>query len=267
MAAVANAGVATRTTRSAAAGCAASAHRRVPCWLQNRHQRCVPQASRRAAVRCDVSSRGQPEGSMGGNTDLQDVLVNALRLETQKVRVGELFDEKAALLKRLVAQTDEEYEQIARRTRHDIEKYSSALLAYINKESEIERRIRESRAEMALWNAESEEFQERLSQRRSEGLYFKSLYPSERERLKKKKFIADSLNNKAHTETRKAVKREVLSSASQVLYGCLATAVVFFLWTASAALVEGSSPDMRKLALFSVILFMLFSQISFLKKQ
>ncbi|KAL2635490.1 hypothetical protein R1flu_006969 [Riccia fluitans] len=156
-------------------------------------------------------SSSEDESDKGGDREVQETLVDILRLETGKVRVSEYVEEQAKYLTDIAETADEEYARIAEEAKRSMDAAGSKVLEEIeNKASAFEEELAAARAQIEADEADFEAFEKNVEKARNEGLFFKELYktvkaktPEEQEQIKQKaKEVQETVTKSAGSKSR-----------------------------------------------------------------
>ncbi|BFI30827.1 hypothetical protein MPTK2_3g15860 [Marchantia polymorpha subsp. ruderalis] len=202
------------------------------------------------------SSSGGDGVEKSGDKEVQEMLVEIVRLETGKVRVNEFVEEQAKHLADIAETANEEYARIAEEARRSMDAAGSKVLEEMDiKASAFEEELAAARAQIEADEADLEAFEKNVEQARSEGLFFKELYktvktksPEEQQQIKEKaEVVTDTIRKSAGSKSRR------------ILYG-----VLIFLLTLSI-IEAGSSANVQlpKLAVYIFILLALIVQLTY----
>ncbi|KAL3692325.1 hypothetical protein R1sor_005976 [Riccia sorocarpa] len=212
----------------------------------------------RTRVRAQVNPppSGESEGDNSGDKEVQETLVEILRLETGKVRVNEYVEEQAKYLTDIAETADEEYARIAEEAKRSMDAAGSKVLEEIeSKASAFEEELAAARAEIEADEAEFEAFEKDVERARSEGLFFKELYktvktktPEEQEQIKQKA-----------KEVEDTVKKSAGSKSRRVFYGIL----IFVLTLSIIEAATSGDVQLPKLAIYVLLLLALIVQLTY----
>eukprot|EP00899_Mesostigma_viride_P004757 jgi/Mesvir1/14282/Mv09712-RA.1 len=239
---------------------------RVPFSKPSIQRRC---GTRNVLPRLTCRASYERDGPNEGNPEVQNFLVDVIRIETEKVRVAEMFDKKAELLRKIVEDADEEYKQIARHAEDTINAASEELLKSIAAESEFEQKLNQRRAEAKQRaEADAEEFEnfaESVSSGLREGLYFKSMYPSPRMIRQKEEFKKRLPQDLVNARTN--AKSQVMSGFLVFFTAAFSITVVFALWTMVEAFVNHEDVNLEKGGILLMLLCLLGSQLTYFRRR
>ncbi|KAH7405038.1 hypothetical protein KP509_15G054400 [Ceratopteris richardii] len=171
------------------------------------------QSYREAIVGVVRSQRNGNDAS--GDPDMQQKLVDIIRLETGKVRVSDYIQERANLLSDIAEQAIVESDQIAREAMKGFDEASAKTIKAIDESFQaVEDQLASDLAELSLQETELDDFEKSVQDARSEGLFFKALYkpskswkdrdPSERKAIKEAaKQVAETARVTLKSKSRK----------------------------------------------------------------
>ncbi|XP_024361938.1 uncharacterized protein [Physcomitrium patens] len=214
-------------------------------------------------------ARGDSNDNVGGDPQVQQMLVEMLQIQIGKSRVSDFVDERSRHMRTIARDTYDQYDRIAYRTMKGLDASGSRVLRQLDARAHaIDRELRLARAELEWSTVQAqeldfEEYQQVVAYSRNEGLFFKNLYPAPRLRR-----LRSASTTKSSVEKKVAVARptRVLSgSYSQVLYGGLSLVIVSFMWSSSSALLTGTWMRASKLASYGMILSALLTQLACVK--
>ncbi|KAI5072168.1 hypothetical protein GOP47_0012274 [Adiantum capillus-veneris] len=198
-----------------------------------------------------------------GDTKVQQMLVDMVRIQVGKVRMIEFVDERSQHLRNIADDVVLEYDRIAYRTMKDFDASGSRVLRQLDAgASAIEKDLMIARAEMEAHSRDFEEFQIRIAYSRNEGLFFKNLYKSPRGLRYQENLSKDQLEKKI---TIASSEKDLSSSYRQLLYGGLSLVMVSFLWSSTSAFMSGTCMRASKLASYGVIFSLLLAQLAYAK--
>ncbi|KAL2644704.1 hypothetical protein R1flu_012291 [Riccia fluitans] len=200
---------------------------------------------------------------MGGDSRVQQMLVEMVQIQIGKTRVNDFVDERSEYMKMIAEESQREYNRIAMRTMKNLDATGSKVLRQLDQDAyAIERELRIAKAELEAQQKEFEEYQIRSTYSRNEGLFFKNLYDAPlplrsrstpyQPKLKKVTIVA-------------APGRDFTGSYKQILYGSLSLVIVSFIWSSSSAFVAGSMMRASKFAAYGIIISILMSQLAYVK--
>lgn len=112
-----------------------------------------------------------------GDPNVQQKLVDIIRLETGKVRVSDYIQEQSKLLSDIAEQAIVESDRIAADALKNFDEASAKTIKAIDEGIQaVEEQLASERAEEEARQAELDAFEKRVQDARSEGLFFKGLY-------------------------------------------------------------------------------------------
>ncbi|XP_024515278.1 uncharacterized protein LOC112340686 [Selaginella moellendorffii] len=207
---------------------------------------------------CKVYSSGGGGGEDGGDKNAQDALVEIVRLQKGQIEVDEFVKEKAELLKNIADGANDEYQRIADDVNKGLEEIGSKVIESMEADvGELEQEMAQSRAQIEADEREFAEFEKKLVQDRSEGLFFKSLYqPLKKSR--KPPAANRQLMEEQTKKVEKVTKRAAKSSSRITVYAALA---ILLTLTIVEAIATGE--ELYKVGIYSALLLSLVLQFGY----
>ncbi|KAI5069368.1 hypothetical protein GOP47_0015669 [Adiantum capillus-veneris] len=124
-----------------------------------------------------VRSLKSGDNEASGDADVQQTLVDIIRLETGKVRVSDYIQDKAKLLSNIADQAMLESDRIATDALKDFDEASAKTIKAIDEGFQaVEEQLASDLAEINSGQEELDEFEKSVQNARSQGLFFKGLY-------------------------------------------------------------------------------------------
>uniref|UniRef100_A0A7I4C398 Uncharacterized protein n=1 Tax=Physcomitrium patens TaxID=3218 RepID=A0A7I4C398_PHYPA len=126
-----------------------------------------------------MCAKGGSDDSVGGDPQVQQMLVEMLQIQIGKSRVSDFVDERSQHMRNIAQDTFHQYDRIAYRTMKGLDDSGSRVLRQLDADAQaLERELRVARAELEAEELDLEEYQLGVAYSRNEGLFFKNLYPS-----------------------------------------------------------------------------------------
>ncbi|MCO5567843.1 hypothetical protein L7F22_021539 [Adiantum nelumboides] len=210
---------------------------------------------------CRTTVRSLKSGSdeASGDADVQQTLVDIIRLETGKVRVSDYIQGKAKLLSDIADQAMVESDRIATDAFKDLDEASAKTIKAIDEGFQaVEEQLASDLAEMNLEQEELDEFEKSVQNARSQGLFFKGLYKP----LKPWKDRAPAEQEAIREEAKQILKTTgaLMQSKSRKNLYILLIVVMGFLLVESATSAE---PSLSGIVVSIVIISLLSIQLIF----
>ncbi|XP_073386516.1 uncharacterized protein [Physcomitrium patens] len=153
-------------------------------------------------------ARGDSNDNVGGDPQVQQMLVEMLQIQIGKSRVSDFVDERSRHMRTIARDTYDQYDRIAYRTMKGLDASGSRVLRQLDARAHaIDRELRLARAELEWSTVQAqeldfEEYQQVVAYSRNEGLFFKNLYPAPRLRR-----LRSASTTKSSVEKKVAVAR------------------------------------------------------------
>eukprot|EP00270_Netrium_digitus_P016770 TRINITY_DN6059_c0_g1_i4.p1 TRINITY_DN6059_c0_g1~~TRINITY_DN6059_c0_g1_i4.p1 ORF type:complete len:294 (+),score=50.54 TRINITY_DN6059_c0_g1_i4:166-1047(+) len=220
----------------------------------------MPVFSTTKFLRGAINSRSS--SSAEGDAQVQQMLVDMLRVQMGKSRVVDFLDERSQYMRNIARDSNNEFNAIAIRTMKGVDAVGTRLLREIDADAlAIERDLRIARKEIEAEQRKFEEFERRMYYTRNEGLFFKNLYsydsqPRRSSGLNEAPVVAVEV---APAPTKKAGS----ATYRQILYAGLSLVLVSFIWSSSAAFFSGTCMRVPKLAAYGVVFSFFLLQLKY----
>ncbi|XP_024356901.1 uncharacterized protein [Physcomitrium patens] len=213
-----------------------------------------------------MCAKGGSDDSVGGDPQVQQMLVEMLQIQIGKSRVSDFVDERSQHMRNIAQDTFHQYDRIAYRTMKGLDDSGSRVLRQLDADAQaLERELRVARAELEAEELDLEEYQLGVAYSRNEGLFFKNLYPSPKPHRLRSAAISKSSVKEVKNVALARPTRDFSSSYRQVLYVGLSLVIVSFIWSSSSALLAGTWMRASKLASYGMIFSALLTQLAYVK--
>ncbi|KAG0568951.1 hypothetical protein KC19_6G054500 [Ceratodon purpureus] len=211
-------------------------------------------------------AKGGSDDSLGGDPEVQRMLVEMLQIQIGKTCMSEFVDERSQHMRNIAQDTFDQYDRIAYRTMKGLDATGSRVLRQLDADAQaIERELRLARAEIEAQELDFEEYQQVVAYSRNEGLFFKNLYPAPKPASHRLQSAALSKSSGKENVAITRPRQSFSSSYRQVLYGGLSLVIVSFIYSSSSALFAGTLMRASKLASYGLIFSALLTQLAYVK--
>ncbi|KAJ0979605.1 hypothetical protein J5N97_015079 [Dioscorea zingiberensis] len=150
---------------------------RTPCFTNSKklsnNKKKVPLCFCNNSDRADSSSSSSPNE---GDKRKQELLARIAMLQTQKVRLTNYLDERAAYLTQFAQEADADFNEIGEKALKDLDDAEARIMEKMDNQMEaLEETSEVRRQEIAKNEQELEDFEEQIERERNQDLFFKSL--------------------------------------------------------------------------------------------
>ncbi|GAB2228756.1 hypothetical protein Droror1_Dr00022885 [Drosera rotundifolia] len=192
-----------------------------------------------------------------GDPRKQELLAQIVMLETEKVRLTEYMDDRAAYLTQFVKEAKDEIDAIGEDALRGLDRASARITERMDSQmKEYEESSRRNRLKMAKRDKEIADFENEYESLKNEGMFFKSLG---RERTPPVRLAKAA----AREEAKKIQELTIDISTTSKIRKSLYLMFIGIVTTGVADSLVSDSPDWRKTAVLSAILVSLLSQLAY----
>ncbi|GLT92667.1 hypothetical protein SLE2022_104940 [Rubroshorea leprosula] len=183
-----------------------------------------------------------------GDTRQQELLATIAMLQTQKVRLTEYLDERAAYLTQYAEEANSEFDKVGEDAFREIQEAGDTIMETIESKMQAFRESQElNRVEIEKNENKLEWFEDQIEENRNEGLFFKNQGA--------RKSLDRAEAREEMEEIKEVIKETAGSKNRRNIY--LALMALLVVEIADSFI---SSPDWRKVAVLGAILVALFTQ-------
>ncbi|KAL9270951.1 hypothetical protein AKJ16_DCAP15958 [Drosera capensis] len=192
-----------------------------------------------------------------GDPRKQELLAQIIMVETEKVRLTEYMDDRAAYLTQFVKEAKDEIDAIGEDAFRGLDRASARITERMDRQmKEYEESSRRNRLKMAKRDKEIADFENEYESLKNEGKFFKSLG---RERTPPVRLVKAAAREKAKKIQELTRDISTTSKIGKSLY----LMFIGIVTTGVADSLVSDLPDWRKTAVLSAILVSLLSQLAY----